>query len=181
MRKNCQFILVINKIDRSDARAEEVINEVYDLFIDLDATDEQIDFPIVYTNAKAGVAHNEINDESNNLETLFEKIISHIKGPEADDGKVAQFLITNLDYDNYVGRIAIGRLMNGVLESNKTYTLCGKNDQNIKFKISVLYTISGLKRTAVEKVEAGDIAAIAGMEEVNIGDTVSNAEKPGSS
>ncbi len=178
LEKKLPIILVINKIDRNDARAEEVIDEVYDLFIDLDATDEQIDFPIVYTNAKEGVAHNEIEDSSKNLEPLFEMIISHIEGPHADDEATTQFLITNLDYDNYVGRIAIGRLMNGILESNKTYSLCGKEDQITKFKISVLYTISGLQKTAVEKVEAGDIAAIAGMDDVNIGDTISNAENP---
>lgn len=178
LEKKLPIILVINKIDRSDARPEEVINEVYDLFIDLDANDEQIDFPIVYTNAKVGTAHEQIGDNSENLIPLFEKIISFVPGPEVDDGKTAQFLITNLDYDNYVGRIAIGRLMNGVLESNKTYALCGKNNKINKFKISVLYTFDGLQKIQTEKVEAGDIAAIAGVEDVNIGDTVSDAENP---
>ena len=178
LEKKLPIILVINKIDRSDARSEEVINEVYDLFIDLDASDEQIDFPIIYTNAKAGLAHNDINDGSKDLAPLFVKIISHIKGPAIENTDATQFLITNLDYDNYVGRIAIGRLMNGKIESNKTYTLCGKDDEISKFKISVLYTFEGLQRIPVESIEAGDIAAIAGVDEVNIGDTVSDIETP---
>ena len=178
LEKKLPIILVINKIDRSDARSEEVINEVYDLFIDLDASDEQIDFPIIYTNAKVGVAHNETDDGSKDLEPLFNKIISHIEGPEIENTDSTQFLITNLDYDNYVGRIAIGRLMNGKMESNKTYTLCGKNDEISKFKISVLYTFEGLQKIPVESIEAGDIAAIAGVDEVNIGDTVSDIENP---
>ncbi|MGH7884422.1 MAG: translational GTPase TypA, partial [Thermodesulfobacteriota bacterium] len=178
LEKKLPIILVINKIDRSDARSEEVVNEVYDLFIDLDATEEQIDFPIIYTNAKLGHAHNKIDDDFVNLEPLFEKIVSYVPGPEVKDENSTQFLITNLDYDNYVGRIAIGRLMNGSLESNKTYSLCGKDNKISKFKISVLYTFQGLQKISVDKVEAGDIAAITGVEEVNIGDTVSEAENP---
>ncbi|KAB2833892.1 MAG: GTP-binding protein, partial [Candidatus Dadabacteria bacterium] len=178
LQKKLPIILVINKIDRSDARPAEVINEVYDLFIELDANEEQIEFPIIYTNAKIGSAKRGLTEESSNLLPLFDTIISAIPGPEIGDGGVTQFLVTNLDYDNYVGRIAIGRLMNGLLESNKSYTLCGEGGINTPIKISVLYTFTGLQKTQVERVEAGDIASIAGEEDVKIGDTVSDLENP---
>jgi GTP-binding protein len=178
LEKNLSIILVINKIDRNDARPGEVINEAYDLFIELDANEKQIEFPIIYTNAKAGVAHNKPGDASRNLEPLFEAIVSAIPGPEVGDSSVTQFLITNLDYDNYVGRIAIGRLKNGLLESNHTYALCGEGGEISRFKVSVIYTFQGLQKTPVEKVEAGDIAALAGVEDVKIGDTISDAENP---
>ena len=118
-------ILVINKIDRGDARLDEVLNEVYDLFIDLDADEGQIEFPVLYTNAKAGIAHQKIGDDSTDLQPLFETILSKIPGPEGDDAATPQFLVTNLDYDPYVGQMAIGRQMNGVLEMNRGYTLRG--------------------------------------------------------
>jgi len=178
LEKKLPIILVINKIDRPDARPDEVIDEVYDLFIELDANEEQIEFPIIYTNAKIGAAHKEINDSSDNLIPLFDQIITSIPGPEVGDGSVTQFLITNLDYDNYVGRLAIGRMMSGELESNKSYALCGEGGSVTNIKISVLYTYSGLEKTQVEKVEAGDIIAIAGEEKVQIGDTVSNIDNP---
>jgi GTP-binding protein len=178
LQKKLPIILVINKIDRSDARPAEVINEVYDLFIELDANEEQIEFPIIYTNAKVGSARFNLAEDSANLIPLFDTIISAIPGPEIGDGSVTQFLVTNLDYDNYVGRIAIGRLMNGLLESNKSYTLCGEGGANTPIKISVLYTFTGLQKTQVERVEAGDIASIAGEEDVKIGDTVSSLDNP---
>jgi len=178
LEKKLPIILVINKIDRPDARPDEVIDEVYDLFIDLDANEEQIEFSIIYTNAKIGAAHKEINDSSDNLIPLFDQIITSIPGPEVGDGSVTQFLITNLDYDNYVGRLAIGRMMSGELESNKSYALCGEGGSVTNIKISVLYTYSGLEKTQVEKVEAGDIIAIAGEEKVQIGDTVSRIDNP---
>jgi GTP-binding protein len=109
--------LVINKIDRPDARIDEVVSEVYDLFIDLDANDEQIEFPIIYTNAKEGIAHIKHKDKSKTLDPLFNTILTNIPGPIADDTKTPQFLITNLDYDSYVGQIAVGRLNNGLLSS----------------------------------------------------------------
>lgn len=178
LEKKLPIILVINKIDRPDARPDEVIDEVYDLFIELDANEEQIEFPIIYTNAKLGAAHIEIDDSSDNLLPLFDQIVTSIPGPEVGDGSVIQFLITNLDYDNYVGRLAIGRMMAGELESNKSYALCGEGDSISNIKISVLYTYTGLQKTQVEKVEAGDIIAIAGEDNVQIGDTVSSIENP---
>ena len=123
LARKMPIILVINKIDRGDARIEEVINEVYDLFIDLDATEQQIEFPILYTNAKLGVAHWKLGDDSADLKPLFDTILTEIPGAEGADDALPQFLVTNLDYDSYVGQIAIGRLMNGVLEMNKSYSL----------------------------------------------------------
>ncbi|MBT5733499.1 GTP-binding protein, partial [bacterium] len=128
LEKDLPIILIINKIDRSDARIEEVVDEVYDLFIDLDATEAQIEFPIIYTNAKDGIAHNALDDGSTSLEPLFDTILTKIQGPIADDNKASQFLITSLDYDSYVGQVAIGRLNNGTLDMNGTYALCSENN-----------------------------------------------------
>ncbi|MBN1381125.1 MAG: translational GTPase TypA [Deltaproteobacteria bacterium] len=178
LAKNLPIILVINKIDRLDARIEEVINEVYDLFIDLDATEKQIDFPILYTNAKSGVAHMKPGDSSEDLKPLLEAICAEIPGPEAADDKMTQFLVTNLDYDNYVGQIGIGRLMNGMLIMNTAYALCGEKEITPGIKFSALYTFHGLKRTPVDKVEAGDIIAVAGIEAISIGDTITDQDHP---
>ena len=146
LNKNLPIILVINKIDRSDARIDEVINEVYDLFIDLDANDDQIEFPIIYTNAKDGLAHMNIQDNSNDLIPLFELIVGTFPGPKVEDDLSTQFLVTNIDYDSYVGQIAIGRLNNGNIIKNKQYSLCGENEIKYNQKLSACYTFSGLKK-----------------------------------
>lgn len=178
LAKNLPIILVINKIDRSDARIKAVVDEVYDLFIDLDASDEQIEFPILYTNAKVGVAHRRVGDGATDLRPLFETIVSEIPGPVANDDHVPQFLVTNLDYDPYVGQVAIGRLNNGILEMNKTYSLCGENDVTRGVKFSACYTFQGLRKMQVQKLEAGDIIAVSGVENVKIGDTISSEDNP---
>ncbi len=178
LAKKLPIILVINKIDRLDSRIQDVINEVYDLFIDLDSTEEQIEFPILYTNAKQGVAHLKLGDDATNLYNLFETIVQQIPGPEADDSLPPQFLVTNLDYDSYVGQIAIGRLQNGVLEMNKQYSLCGEEQTRAGIKFSSLYTFQNLARKLVDKVFAGDIIAISGVENVRIGDTIAALEDP---
>ena len=178
LEKNLPVILVINKIDRSDARIDEVLNEVYDLFIDLDATEEQIEFPILYTNAKAGIAHNELDDDSKDLTPLFNAILEHIKGPVADDNHTPQFLVTNLDYDPYVGQVAIGRLNNGKLEMNQSYALCSADGIRNRQNFSALYTFIGLQKIQVDTLEAGDIIAVAGIDGVTIGDTISSNENP---
>jgi GTP-binding protein len=178
LAKQLPMIVVINKIDRSDARIEEVVAEVYDLFIDLDANDRQIEFPILYTNAKRGIAHLKPGDGSEDLKPFFEAICSAIPGPEADDSHVPQFLVTNLDYDPYVGQIAIGRLMNGVLEMNHAYALCGEEAITPNVRFSVLYTFQGLRKKSVTSVEAGDIIALAGVEGISIGDTITAQENP---
>ena len=178
LAKRLPIILVINKIDRADSRINEVINEVYDLFIDLDANEDQIEFPILYTNAKSGVAHNELNDGSVNLRPLFEAIITRIPGPDANDDSIPQFLVTNLDYDQYVGQIAIGRLVNGKLEMNKEYSLCGEHEIKPGVKFSALYTFQGLRRIPIDAACSGDIIAVAGVEKIKIGDTISSLEYP---
>ena len=178
LAKKLPIILVINKIDRQDARIEEVLEEVYDLFIDLGADDEQIEFPILYTIAKAGIAHKELNDGSTTLQPLFEEIINFIKGPIASDEEKPQFLVTSLDYDPYVGQLLIGRLENGILEMNKQYTLCGKESYQKGVKFSALYTFHGLKKKSVERVVSGDIICIAGLDNAQIGDTISDLEEP---
>jgi len=178
LNKNLPIILVINKIDRPDARIKEVINEVYDLFIDLDANEDQIEFPIIYTNAKNGKAHNELGDSSNNLKPLFDLIITTFSGPEVDDGENTQFLITNIGYDSYVGQVAIGRLNNGSIDKNKQYSLCGTDETKHDQKLSACYTFKGLKKIKVEALEAGDIIAVAGIENIKIGDTISDNENP---
>src|SRR5574341_68480 len=175
---NLPIILVINKIDRHDARIQEVINEVYDLFIDLDANEHQIDFPIVYTNAKIGVAHRKLDDDSQSLEPLFETILSAIPDPHADDAATPQFLVTNLDYDDYVGQLGIGRLKQGKLEMGKTYALCADEGKIRPVKFSSLYNFKGLQRVQAETVESGDIVVVAGVEGIRIGDTISDAENP---
>jgi GTP-binding protein len=178
LAKNLPIILVINKIDRNDARIAEVVSEVYDLFIDLDAGDEHIEFPILYTNAKIGVAHEKLGDDSVDLQPLFEAIVHRIPGPVAEDSAVPQFLVTNLDYDSYVGQIAIGRLMNGVLETNQFYSLCGEREIVSGVRFTALYTFHNLARVQVDRVESGDIIAIAGVEGMTIGDTLSSQENP---
>ncbi len=178
LAKKLPIILVINKIDRPDQRIQEVVNDVYDLFIDLDANDEQIDFPILYTNAREGLAHLDLTDSSTNLKPLFDTIINKIPGPEADDEATPQFLVTNLDYDSYVGQIAVGRLSMGMLEMNKQYSLCGRDKITPGIKFSALYTFENLGKKKVEQVVAGDIIAFAGVENVNIGDTISSLEHP---
>ena len=178
LEKDLPIILVINKIDRPDARISEVINEVYDLFIDLDASDEQIEFPIIYTNAKQGTAHIQVENKSTGLTPLFETILENIKGPLVFDDYKPQFLITSLDYDSYVGQIAVGRLNNGKLSMNKSYSLCTKENYKHNQKFSALYTFQGLDKIRVENVEAGDIIAFAGIEGISIGDTISDNENP---
>jgi GTP-binding protein len=168
----------MNKIDRADARIEEVTNDDYDLFIDLDASEEQIEFPVLYTNAKRGVAHLKPGDDSEDLSHLFRAIITRIPGPEGNDEATPQFLIANLDYDSYVGQIGIGRMINGTLEKNGTYTLCGKEGNTPGVKFTALYSFLGLKKKPEERVEAGDIVAVAGVENISIGDTISSLEDP---
>ncbi len=175
---NLPTVVVINKIDRSDARIQEVTNEIYDLYIDLGANDEQIGFPIVYTNAKRGMAHRHLDDGATTLEPLFEAILSAIPGPAADDNGVPQFLVTNLDYDDYVGQLAIGRLRQGKLQMNKVYGQCCENGAVLPVKFSALYSFKGLQRVPAEEVEAGDLIVVAGLAEVHIGDTITDLENP---
>ncbi|MGD0021594.1 MAG: translational GTPase TypA [Smithellaceae bacterium] len=172
------IILIINKIDRSDARIDEVINDTYDLFIDLGAEEKQIEFPILYTNAKIGVSHKKIGDDSTDLQPLLQTIIEYIPAPRGNDKDIPQFLVTNLDYDSYVGQIAVGRLQSGKLEMNNNYSLCTKEKIIPGIKFTALYTFYGLTKKAATSVESGDIIALSGVENVSIGDTISSLNDP---
>ena len=178
LEKKLPVILVINKIDKPDARVDEVVQETYDLFIDLDANDEQIEFPIIYTNAKDGIAVNDIKDQAKDLTPLFELIINYFEGPDTTDSAKTQFLVTNLAYDSYVGQVAVGRLDSGSLNINTKYSLCTENEIKNNIKLSALYTFNGLERKSVDTLESGDIIAIAGIDDINIGDTISDNEDP---
>ena len=178
LEKKLPVILVINKIDKPDARVDEVVQETYDLFIDLDANDEQIEFPIIYTNAKDGIAVNNIEDVQKDLTPLFDLIINYFEGPKTSDSSNTQFLVTNLAYDPYVGQVAIGRLDSGILNINEKYSLCTENKIVNNIKLSALYTFKGLERTSVDSLESGDIIAIAGIENINIGDTIADNLNP---
>src|SRR5258706_15265703 len=139
-------VLVINKIDRPDARPAEVLNEVYDLFIDLDATIEQLEFPVIYTNARAGIAKTSLDDTSDNLRPLFEAIVKHIPEPAGDPEGVLQLLVANLDYSDYLGRLAIGRVFNGTLHLGEEVAICKLDGTQHKTRITKLYSFEGLKR-----------------------------------
>lgn len=171
-------IAVINKIDRPDARVQEVVNELYDLFIDLDATEEQLDFPIIYTNARAGVAKAALEDSGANLRPLFEAILQHIPQPPGDSSDVLQILVANLDYSDYLGRLAIARVFNGTLNLGDEVGIIKLDGSLQKTKITKLYSFEGLKRVDETIGRPGDILAIAGVEGINIGETVTNPETP---
>jgi GTP-binding protein len=171
-------IAVINKIDRPDARVQEVLNELYDLFIDLDATESQLDFPIIYANARAGIAKHDLQDGSNDLRPLFDAILASIPAPSGDPGGVLQLLVANLDYSEYLGRMAIGRVFNGTLRFGDEVAIMKLDGGQQKTKITKLYSFEGLKRVDETEAGPGDILAIAGVEGISIGETVTDAEKP---
>ncbi len=171
-------IVCINKIDRPDARITEVLDEIYDLFIDLDATEEQLEFPVVYTNARAGIAKRDLVDQSEDLRPLFDLIVSALPGPPCDPTAILQFQVNNLDYNDYVGRLAIGRIVSGELRTASFYTLCRVDGSQIPCKVMQLYSWQGLKRVEVTAAQAGDIVAVAGIEEIQIGETISDRETP---
>ncbi len=171
-------IVVINKIDRPGAAPEKVVDQVIELFIELDATDEQLDFPVVYASAKNGIAKMDLNDDAKDLTVLFETIVNTIKAPQCNIEGPAQMLVSNIDYDEYVGRIAIGRIERGVIKANMPVSICGKEDKITQGRIAKLYTYQGLKKVEVEEVGAGDIIALAGLQDINIGDTICDLNNP---
>jgi GTP-binding protein len=170
-------IVAVNKIDRADARSQEVLNEIYDLFIDLDATEEQLDFPVLYTNSRKGVAHREEGDDSTDLRPLFEEILRTIPPPAGDPDAPLQVLVTNLDYSDYLGRLAVGRVFNGRLKAASTVGLATEAGV-VPAKVGVVYTHEGLKRVEVKEVLAGDIVAVAGVAQLTIGDSLVDLERP---
>jgi GTP-binding protein len=171
-------IVVINKIDRADARVPEVLNEIYDLFIDLDATEDQLDFPVLYTIAKTGVARHSLEDPSNDLRPLFDAIVEHIPCPGGDAESVLQMLVANLDYSDYLGRLAIGRAFSGTLRHGDEVAIAKRDGSFQKTRITKLYSFEGLKRVDETIGRPGDILAIAGVEGITIGETVTSAEEP---
>jgi GTP-binding protein len=171
-------VIVLNKIDRADARPKEVLDEIYDLFIDLDATEDQLDFPVIYTNAREGVAHNKLGDKSKDLLPLFEAIIKHIPAPTGDPGGVLQIQVLNLDYSDFLGRIAIGRVFNGTLHRGSEVGIGKLNGKIEPTKITKLFTFRGLERDEADSVPAGDIVAIAGVEGIQIGESITDLASP---
>ena len=170
-------IVCINKIDRPDARVAEVLDEIYDLFIDLDATEGQLDFPVVYTNARSGIATLDLNKPSKDLLPLFDLIVEALPGPLVDPEIPTQFQANNFDYSDYVGRLAIGRLKNGTLTAGP-FILCRSDGSQQPVKITQLYGWQGLKRVELEQASAGDIVSVAGIEDIEIGDTITDRESP---
>lgn len=177
LERNLKPIVVINKIDRPDQRVNEVIDEVLDLFIELNANDDQLEFPVVLTSARNGIAKLSMEDESDNLEPLFRVILENIPAPDVDTEAPLQMLVNTLDYDDYVGRIVVGRVVRGTIHNGENIMLMD-NSSNRKAKIGRLYTYQGLKRVEVDEVAAGDIVALIGLADANIGDTIADAENP---
>jgi len=171
-------IVVINKIDRPDARIPEVLDEIYDLFIDLDATEDQLNFPIVYTNGKEGIAKLKMEGEATNLRPLFDTILAKTPPPPGDPDAVLQLLVANLDYSEYLGRLAIGRVFNGTLRLGDEVSIAKLDGSYHKTKITKLYSFSGLKRVDETIGRTGDILAIAGVEGITIGETITSAVTP---
>ena len=170
-------IVVINKIDRPDQRVEEVVDEVLDLFIELNADEDQLEFPVVYASARNGIAKLSMEDESNNLEPLFKVILENIPAPDVDAEAPLQMLVNTLDYDNFIGRIVVGRVMRGTIHNGETIALM--NEDKIRpGKIGRLYAYQGLKRVEVEEAKAGDIVALMGLQDAEIGETIADKDNP---
>jgi len=169
-------IVVINKIDRPDARAKEVLNEIYDLFIDLDASDEQLEFPILYTNARLGTASFDAATSGRDLQPLFDAIVDHVPPPRGNPDAPLQILVANLDSSDYVGRIAIGRIFNGRVKIGDPVAVCKLDTAVQETRVTKLYAFDGLKRIDIESATAGDIVCLAGIEDITIGETIADVE-----
>jgi GTP-binding protein len=169
-------IVVLNKIDRTDARPKEVLNEVYDLFIDLDATEDQIEFPVLYTNAKEGAATMDIAQPGDSLQPLFEAIVDHVPPPRGNPEAPLQMLVANLDSSEYLGRIAIGRIFNGAVRLNDPVTVLKLDGSEQQTRVTKLFAFDGLKRIEIQQAGAGDIVCLAGIEDITIGETIADLE-----
>ena len=170
-------IVVLNKIDRSDARPKEVLNEVYDLFIDLDATEDQIEFPVLYANARDGLATTDLATPGENLRPLFDAIVEHVPPPKGDPGAPLQMLVANLDSSDYLGRIAIGRVFNGTVKLNDSVAVLKLGGAEQQTKVTKLFAFDGLKRVEIDQAKAGDIICLAGIEDITIGETIADPEQ----
>ena len=171
-------IVVINKIDRPGATPEKVVDQVIELFIELEASDEQLDFPVVYASAKNGIAKMDLNEETEDLSCLFKTIINTIQAPNCDEEGPAQMLVSNIDYDDYVGRIAVGRIERGIIKNGMPVSICGREDKITQGRIAKVYTHVGLNKVEVEEAKAGDIIELAGLADIRIGDTICDFEHP---
>lgn len=178
LEKNINPVVVVNKIDRPDARPHEVIDEVFELFLELGANDEQLDFPVIYASAKDGIAKKEVEDDSTNLEPLFEAIINFVHPPKVELEGSFQMLVANLEYDNYLGKYAIGRINRGSVSSGQQIAVIRHDGQISRGKVAKLFVYQGLKKTEVTQAFAGDVIAIAGLEDVNIGETLADINNP---
>ena len=175
---NLKPIVVINKIDRPGADPLKVVDKVLELFIELNANDEQLDFPVVYASAKNGIAKMNLTDESDNVTCIFDTIIKNINPPACEQDGTMQLLVSNIDYDDYLGRLAVGRVERGTIKVGQSVAICKKDDKIAQGKIAKLFTYQGLKRTEVEEVGAGDIVCISGISDINIGETVCDVNNP---
>ncbi len=178
LERRLPIILVVNKVDRPDARISEVEDEVLELFLDLDATEEQIEFPVVYTNAKVGWASRVVGEEGTDLRALFELIIEHFPGPRYDDTASLQALVTNLDASPYVGRLALCRVYNGRLRRGASVAWCRRDGSVEGARVSELYLTDGMQRVEAEEAAAGEIVAVAGIPEITIGETIADPDDP---
>ena len=175
---NLTPIVVVNKIDRPGARPKEVVDEILELFMDLNASDAQLDFKTVYASGKNGFAKLSLEEESDNMKPLFDTIVNTIKEPSGDENEPLQLLVSNIDYDNFTGRIGIGRIENGTIKNGQTVALCKKDGTIENTKIGKLYTYMGLKRVETEEAKCGDIVAVTGVDGINIGETIADMENP---
>ena len=175
---NLQPIVVINKIDRPGAQPLKAVDKVLELFIDLGANDEQLDFPVIYASAKNGIAKMNLEDESDNITCIFDTIISHIDPPKCDIEGSMQLLVSNINYDDYLGRIAIGRVERGTIRAGQSVSICKENGKVEQGKLAKLFTYQGLKRVEAEEIKAGDIVAVSGIPNINIGETICNFDHP---
>ncbi len=175
---NLKPIVVINKIDRPGANPLKVVDQVLELFIELNANDEQLDFPVIYASAKNGIAKMNLTEETDNVTCIFDTIIKNIQAPKCDMDGTMQLLVSNIDYDEYLGRIAVGRVERGTITSNTGVAVCKKDDKIMQGKIAKLFTYQGLKRTEVEEVSAGDIVCVSGIPDINIGETICDSNHP---
>lgn len=171
-------IALVNKIDRQDARPEEVVNEIYDLFIDLGANDEQIEFPILYSISRDGIAKKDLSDEGVNLKPLFDQIVETIPAPQALRDDSLQLLVANIDYNQFVGRLAIGRIFSGDIAKNQEVAVSKRDGSLVKTRVKELFVFEGLERVTVEKAGVGEIVALAGFDDVEIGETITSADNP---
>ena len=175
---NLKPIVVINKIDRPGANPSKVLDQVLELFIELDATDEQLEFPVIYASAKNGIAKMNMEDSSDNVNCIFETIIKEIDPPQCDEEGPVQMLVSNIDYDEFIGRMAIGRLERGVMKVNDPIVICKKDGKLENARVGKIYTHMGLKKVEVDHIGAGDIIEISGIPDINIGETICDAEHP---